>query len=117
VAVDRWVADTGFGAPTGGGDRRGKSMFWIIMYETRESVTGKAQLGELMKTFGERGEMAGTVAHYAYPGGGGVVIVENDDPLAVYETALAYSEWLDFDIKAAVKVDDVVPKIVDYLGA
>lgn len=92
-------------------------MFWIIMYDTRESMTGKDQVGELMKTFGERGEMEGTVAHYAFPGGGGVVIVETDDALAVYETALAYSEWLDFDIKAAVKVDDAVPKIVEYLGS
>jgi Domain of unknown function (DUF3303) len=91
-------------------------MFWIINYDTRESVTDKDQLGELMKVYGDRGEMAGTVAHYAFPGGGGVVIVENDDPLAVYETALAYSEWLDFDIKAAVKVEDAVPKIVGYLG-
>lgn len=91
-------------------------MFWIIQYDTRESLTSKEQLGELMKTFGERGEMEGTVAHYVYPGGGGVVIVESDDATAVYETALAYTEWLDFDIRAAMKVDDAVPKILEYLG-
>ncbi len=91
-------------------------MFWIIQYDTRESMTGKDQLGELMSTFAERGEMAGTVGHYTFPGGGGVVIVENDDPAAVYETALAYTEWLDFDIRAAMKVDDAVPKIMEYLG-
>jgi hypothetical protein len=91
-------------------------MFWIINYDTRESITTKEQLGELMNTYGERGEMAGTVAHYSFPGGGGVVIVENDDPTAVYETALTYTEWLDFDIKAAMKVDDAVPKIMEYLG-
>ena len=91
-------------------------MFWIIQYDTRESMTSKDQLGELMKTYGDRGEMEGTVAHYTFPGGGGVVIVENDDPTAVYETALAYTEWLDFDIRAAMKVDDAVPKIMEYLG-
>jgi hypothetical protein len=91
-------------------------MFWIIQYDTRESMTTKDQLGELMKTYGARGEMEGTVAHYVFPGGGGVVIVENDDPKAVYKTALTYIEWLDFDIKAAMKVEDAVPMIMEYLG-
>jgi len=91
-------------------------MFWIINYEIRDSASSKDQLGALMKTYGDRGEMEGTIAHYTYPGGGGVVIVEHDDPTAVYATALAYSEWLDFDIKAAVKVEDAVPRIAEYLG-
>jgi hypothetical protein len=96
---------------------KGDPMFWIIQYDTRVSTTTKDQLRELMKTYGDRGEMDGTVAHYVFPGGGGVVIVENDDPAAVYKTALAYSEWLDFDIKAAMKVEDAVPMITDYLGS
>ncbi len=91
-------------------------MIWIIHYDTRESMSTKAEFGELMKAFGDRGEMEGTIAHYAYPGGGGVVIVEGDDIGAVYETALAYTQWLDFDVKAAMKIDDAVPKIMEYLG-
>ncbi len=92
-------------------------MLWAIHYDTRENVTTKAQTGELMKVFGERGEMAGTVAHYVYPGGGGIVIVDNDDAGALYETAIAYSEWLDIDVRPILAVDDAVPRILAYLGS
>ena len=89
---------------------------WAIHYDTRDSVSDRSQVGDLMSLFAERGEMAGTVAHYVYPGGGGIVIVDNDDVTTVYETALAYSEFLDFDIRPILKVDDAVPKIMEWLS-
>lgn len=89
---------------------------WAIHYDTRDSVTDREQVGALMSAFAERGEMTGTVAHYVYPGGGGIVIVDGADVAAVYETALAYSEWLDFDIRPIMKVDDAIPKIMEWLS-
>ena len=92
-------------------------MMYAIHYDTRESVTTKADLGELMKAFGERGEMPGTVGHWSYPGGGGILIVDQDDPTVVFETALAYTQWLDCDIKPVIPVDDAVGKIIEYLAS
>lgn len=59
--------------------------------------------------------MPGSIAHYVYPGGGGIVIAEQDDPAVIYETTLAYTEWLDFDVKPALSIDGTVPMIINYL--
>jgi hypothetical protein len=92
-------------------------MLFAVHYVTRPSATTKADTAALMKVFGDRGEVPGTIAHYAYPGGGGVVIVDQDDPVALYESIIAYGEWLDFDVQPALKIDDAVPSILTYLGS
>ena len=65
--------------------------------------------------FGARGEVPGSIAHYVYPGGGGVVIAEHDDPKVIYEATVAYASWLDFDVKPALTIDDAVPIILASL--
>jgi hypothetical protein len=92
-------------------------MLFAIHYSTRSSAGTKAHTAALMQEFGERGEVAGTIAHYVYPGGGGVVIAELDDPAVLYESVSAYAEWLDFDVKPALKVEDAVPLIMNYLAS
>jgi hypothetical protein len=89
---------------------------FVIHYDTRESVNSKEQIGELMKLFGERGEIAGTVAHYVYPGGGGMVIVDTEDLEALYEAALVYSPWLDLEVRPILNIDSGVSKIVGWLS-
>jgi hypothetical protein len=91
-------------------------MLFAVHYVTRANAGTKADTAALMKEFGDRGEVPGTIAHYAYPGGGGVVIVEQDDPTALYESVMAYGEWLEFDVKPALSIDDAVPSILAYLG-
>ena len=90
-------------------------MLYAIHYTTRPDAGTKAHTAALMEVFGERGEVPGSVAHYVYPGGGGVVIAEQDDPGVIYETTLAYSEWLDFDVKPVLSIDAAVPMILEYL--
>ena len=92
-------------------------MLFAVHYVTRASAGTKADTAALMKEFGDRGEVPGTIAHYAYPGGGGVVIVEQDDPTALFESVMAYGEWLEFDVKPALSIDDAVPSILTYLGS
>ena len=69
-----------------------------------------------MEVFGTRGEVPGSIAHSVYPGGGGVVIAEQDDPKVIYDAATAYNEWLEFDIKPALTIDDAVPIILANLA-
>lgn len=42
-----------------------RPMLFAIHYVARPSAGSKADTAALMKEFGERGEVAGTVAHYA----------------------------------------------------
>lgn len=92
-------------------------MLFAIHYVTKPSAGTKAHSAALMKVFSERGEVAGTVAHYVYPAGGGVVIAEQTDAAVLYESVSAYAEWLDFDIRPMLEVADAVPIILAYLGS
>lgn len=92
-------------------------MLFEIRYEVKAAAGTKAHTAALMEEFGERGEVAGTVAHYVYPGGGGMVIAEQNDPAVLYESVSAYSEWLDFEVRPILPVDDAVPIILEYLGS
>jgi hypothetical protein len=64
-------------------------MLYAIHYTSRANASNKAQTAALMKEFGARGEVPGSIAHYVYPGGGGVVFAEQDDPKVIYEAATA----------------------------
>ena len=49
-------------------------------------------------------------------GGGGVVIAESDDPAEGYANLLNYGQWMEFETKVMLKVEDAVPLIGAYLG-
>lgn len=90
-----------------------------MLYVTRYSIRGertKERIGALMTTFGARGEIPGTVAHYtAMDGTGGFVIVDSDDPASLYQATLAYQEWLDMETTPIMAIDDAVPHILASL--
>jgi hypothetical protein len=92
-------------------------MLFAVHYSTRATATTKADTAALMQEFGERGEVAGTVAHYTYPGGGGIVIVEQDDMAVLYETVSAYGQWLEFDVRPILDIDTAVPIILAYISS
>jgi len=91
-----------------------------MLYVTRYSIRGertKERVGALMSAFGERGEIPGTVTHYtAIDGSGGFVIIDSDDPAALYQTTLAYQEWLELETTPIMTIDDAVPHILASLG-
>ena len=90
-----------------------------MLIATRYSIRGertKEKIGALMGVFGERGEIAGTIAHYvALDGRGGLVIVETDDPTVLYHATLAYQEWLELSSTPIMTVEDAVPHIIASL--
>ena len=92
-------------------------MLFAIHYVTKPTAGTKSDTAALMKEFGARGEVAGTVAHYVYPGGGGFVIAEQDYAAVMYESISAYAEWLDFDVRPILEIGDAVPIILAYLGS
>ena len=91
-----------------------------MLFATKYSIRGdrsKERTAELMALFGERGEIAGTVAHYtALDGRGGLVIIESDDPNTLYEATLAYQPWLEMSTTPIMKIEDAVPAIIESLA-
>lgn len=91
-------------------------MLFISEYRIRPGMS-KEDTSRLMTVFGERGEEDGTIAHYIKAdGSGGVVILDQDDTLKAYESVLAYSEYLEFTVTPALKIDDAVGPILAYIG-
>ena len=90
-------------------------MLLVTTYKTVGSRTQDAAK-DLMKRFGEIGATPGEVAHYVFAdGSGGIVIAETDDAKVVHDAALAYAEWLEFDTKIVLKLDDALPGIMAAL--
>jgi hypothetical protein len=90
---------------------------YVVHYTNNPAVASKEDTAALMAEFGKRGEVAGTIGHYVYPGGGGMVITTESDLAVIYEAVTAYNEWLQFDVRPILEVGDAVPIIMQYLGA
>ena len=90
-----------------------------MLFATKYTIRGertKERVGALLAAFSERGELPGTVAHYtALDGSAGLVIIESDDPAALYEATIAYQEWLEFDVTPIMTVEDAVPLLAASL--
>ena len=90
-------------------------MLFITTYRFSGTQTPEAA-ADLMKRFGEMGKSPGELAHYVFAdGSGGVVISDSDDAAKMHSTALAYAQWLQFESKLALTVDDAVPGILEAL--
>jgi hypothetical protein len=91
-------------------------MIFITTYKVKPHIS-KAETKELMGIFARVGNTPGTVAHYVNAdGGGGVVIAESDDPAEGYANLLNYQQWMEFETKVMLKVEDAIPLIGAYLG-
>ena len=90
-------------------------MLFITTYKFSGTQTPEVA-GALMKRFGEMGKAPGEIAHYVYAdGSGGVVVADTDDPKLIHSTALAYAQWLTFDTRVVLSIDDAVPGILEAL--
>jgi hypothetical protein len=91
-------------------------MLFLSEYSFRPGLT-KADTANLMTLFGERGPEPGTIAHYVkVGGGGGLVISDQDDAAQAYASSLAYSEYLEFTVTPLLSIEDAVGPIASYLG-
>ena len=90
-----------------------------MLFVTTYKITGarsQEAANALMKRFSEMGKSPGELAHYVFAdGSGGVVIADTDSAQQIHATALAYAEWLEFDTRVALTVDDALPGIREAL--
>jgi hypothetical protein len=91
-------------------------MIFVTTYRLKPHLTKEEQKA-LMSVYSKVGNTPGTTAHYVNAdGGGGVVIAESDDPKEGYTNLLNYTQWIEFETKVMLKVEDAVPLILNYLG-
>jgi len=91
-------------------------MIFVTTYRLKPHLT-KEEQKRMMSVYAEVGNTPGTTAHYVNAdGGGGVVIAESDDPKEGYANLLNYAQWMEFETKVMLKVEDAVPLVLNYLG-
>ncbi len=91
-------------------------MIFITTYKLKPFLS-KKEIKTLMEVFGREGAGPGTTAHYvAADGSHGLVISESDDVEAAYRNILNYTEWVEYDTKVVLTVEQAVPHIMDSLS-
>jgi hypothetical protein len=91
-------------------------MIFITTYKIKPFLS-KDETKKLMSVFAKEGPGPGTTAHYvAVDGSEGVVISENDDLEAAYRNIQNYTEWVEYDTKAVLAIEQAVPHIMDALS-
>lgn len=90
-------------------------MIFITTYKLKG--LNKDETKELMSAFAEKGVPSGVKAHYvAADGSGGVVIAETDDLEEAYRNVLNYTQWIEYETRPYLTIEQAVPHIADYLS-
>ena len=72
---------------------------------------------KLLEVFAKEGPGPGTTAHYvAADGSHGVVISDTDDVAGGYRNSQNYTEWVEYDTKVMLTVEQAVPLIMESLA-
>ena len=91
-------------------------MIFITTYKIKPFL-GKDETRKLLDVFAKQGEGPGTTAHYvAADGSHGVVISEADDLEPAYANIQHYTQWVEYDTKVVLKVEQAVPHIMAALS-
>lgn len=68
----------------------------------------------LLDVFAKNGAGPGATAHYvAADGGFGVVISDTDDVAGAYRNIQNYTQWVEYDTKVMLTVEEAVPLIME----
>lgn len=94
---------------------RGVAVIFITTYRIKQ--LSKDETKQLMGVFSDKGVPSTVKAHYvAADGSHGIVIAEADDLEEAYRNILNYAEWIEYDTKPYLTIEQAVPHIMDYLG-
>jgi hypothetical protein len=91
-------------------------MLFVTTYKTKPFLSIE-ETKELMGVFAKEGAGPGVTAHYvAADGSHGVVISETDDVQTAYRNLLNYTQWVEYDTRVMLTVEQAVPHIMDALA-
>jgi hypothetical protein len=90
-------------------------VIFITTYRIKQ--LSKDETKKLMSVFANKGVPSTVRAHYvAADGSQGLVISEASDLEEAYRNLLNYSEWIEYDTKPFLTIEQAVPHIMDYIG-
>ena len=88
----------------------------MTTYKVRPFLS-KAETRKLLDVFAKQGTGPGATAHYvAADGSHGVVVSDTDDIAGAYRNIQNYTEWVEYDSKVMLKVEEAVPLIMESLA-
>jgi hypothetical protein len=91
-------------------------MLFMTTYQIKPYLSND-ETKKLLEVFAREGAAPGTTAHYvAADGSHGVVIAETDDIAGAYRNIQNYTQWVEYDTKVMLTVEEAVPLIMEALG-
>jgi hypothetical protein len=91
-------------------------MILVTTYKVKPFLS-KDETRKLLGVFAKEGPGPGVTAHYvAADGSQGVVISDTDDVAGGYRNIQNYTEWVEYDTKVMLTVEQAVPLIMESLG-
>ena len=91
-------------------------MIFITTYKIKPYLSNE-ETKKLLEVFAKEGPGPGTTAHYvAADGSHGVVISETDDVAGAYRNLQNYTQWVEYDTKVMLTVEQAVPLIMEALA-
>jgi len=91
-------------------------MILVTTYRIKPYLSDE-ETKKLLEVFAKEGPGPGTTAHYvAADGSHGVVISDTDDVAGGYRNIQNYTEWVEYDTKVMLTVEQAVPLIVESLA-
>lgn len=91
-------------------------MLFLTTYKIKPYISNE-ETKKLLEVFAEAGPGPGTTAHYvAADGSHGVVVAETDDLAGAYRNLQNYTQWVEYETRVMLPVEEAVPLIMDSLG-
>jgi len=88
-------------------------MMFLTTYTVKPHLSAQ-DAKRLLEEFAKHGDVPGSVAHYALvDGSGGVIISNNDDGAVMFRAVLRYTEFLEFDITPALRIEDAMGPLLE----
>jgi hypothetical protein len=96
--------------------RRGGSMLLMTRYKIKPYISNE-EAKKLLEVFAEVGAGPNVTAHYvAADASHGVVISELDDATEAYANLQNYTQWVEYDTKVMITVEQAVPLVMESLA-
>jgi hypothetical protein len=91
-------------------------MLFMTTYKIKPFLSNQ-ETKQLLEVFAKEGAGPGTTAHYvAADGSHGVVIAETDDVAGAYRNLQNYTQWVEYETRVMLTVEEAVPLIMEALA-
>jgi uncharacterized protein DUF3303 len=88
-------------------------MLFMTTYRVKPYLP-QSETKKLLDLFGKVGEAPGTIAHYvAADNSVGWTVTDQEDATSAYATTLQYEEYIEFETKPVLTMEDALPHLLE----